>query len=305
MAARSLWATGRRVLGTLRLRPRPRPSLELLDTAEVGGRVLLRLAIETPIEVTVRDARVVLRRALTVDQVSGEALGWAPWHRRAVLASETFSRIGHLPAGTRHEEVSWFRLPPDTPPSGVARRLHAVYRISARVRFEDAPAARRWIGVRVLSPRSLNAAAEDRILVSDVSVADRLQVLPERRHARPGDRVRGRVVVGSLAEGATPCVAVELRRREETSRRYRTDRAFVREWTVERHVLSEGASGPGSASLPFEVAVPRGACPTIETADTAVRWLVRAVLEGGGDRGGSVAVEINVHTGRDDVSPSG
>jgi hypothetical protein len=305
MAARSLQARGHRVLGTLRLRPRPRLSLELLDTAAVGGRLLLRLVIETPVEVTVRDARVVLRRSLTVYQVSGEALGWAPRHRRAALATETFSRIGHLSTGTRHEEVCRFRLPPDTPPSTVARRLHAVYRASARVRFEDAPTARRWIGVRVLSPRSLHAAAEGRTLVSGASVTERLQVLPERRHARPGDRLGGRVLVVPPSEAVTPPVAVELRRREEGSRRYRTDRAFVREWMVERHVLSEGVAGPHSASLPFEVTVPRTACPTAEVEGTAIRWLVRAVLEDAGGRGGSTAAEINVHTGRDDLSPSG
>jgi hypothetical protein len=304
MAARSLRDTGRRVLGTLRVRARPRLSLELLDAAEVGGRVLLRLVIETPVEATVRDARVVLRRSLTVYQVSGEALGWAPRHRRTVLASETFSRIGRLPAGGRHEEVSWFGLPPGTPPSGVARRLHAVYRVSARVRFDDAPAGRRWIGVRVVSPRSLNAAAEAGTRVSGAPVADRLQVLPERRHARPGDRLCGRVLVDPPSDGVTCPVAVELRRREEGSRRYRTDMAFVREWTVERHLLSEGVTGPGSASLPFEVTVPRTACPTVEAEGTAVRWLVRAVLQDRRHRGDTAAAEINVHTGRDDRTPS-
>jgi hypothetical protein len=299
MALPSLPRTTRRVLGALRLRPRPRVSLELLDAAEVGSRLLVRLRIEAPDEVTVRDARVVLRRSLTVYQVSGEALGWAPRFRRRVLASETFSTIGRLAAGTRHEEVSWFPIPADAPPSGVARRLHVVYRVSARVRFEDAPARRRWIGVRVLSPRSLNAAAEGRSMVSGESVLNRLVVRLERRHARPGDRLRGTVVVVPPSDGVTPPVVVELRRREEGSRRYQSDRAFSRERTVERHLLSEGVTGPYSASLPFEVTVPARACPTIDTGDSAVRWLVRATLTGRGGRGDSAATEINVYTGSD------
>jgi hypothetical protein len=291
------------MLGALRVRQRPRVSLELVGTADVGGRLLLKLHIETPAEVTVRDARLVFRRSLTFPAFSGEALGSAARYRRTVLATETFSRIGRLAPGARHEEISWFRIPWDAPPSGWARRIHSVYRVSARVRFGDAPTIRAWSAVRVLSPRSLNRRAERGGVVSSATAENRLQVHLEQRHARPGQRLRGVVWAAPPPAGTAPPVVVELLRREENSRLYHQDRGFGIEWTVERHVLSDGLSGPDWATLPFDLTVPAGACPTIDLGHSGVRWLVRARTGATRRRGDSVAEEVNVFTGKDDARP--
>jgi hypothetical protein len=103
--------------------------------------------------------------------------------------------------------------------------------------------------------------------------------------------------------GTAPPVVVELLRREESSRLYHRDRRFGIEWTVERHVLSGGLSGPDSTSLPFELTVPAGACPTIDLGHSGVRWLVRTRTGTTRRRGDSVAEEVNVFTGRDDTGP--
>lgn len=290
-----------KALRTLRVLGRPRVSIELVGTAHVGGRLLMKLHLDTPAGVIVRDARVVFRRSLTFPAFSGETFGSAARYRRTVLATEVFSSIGRLAAGERHEEISWLRIPSDAPPSGWARRIHSVYRVSVRVRFQDAPTVRTWSAVRVLSPRSQHRRAEREGLVSTSAAAQRLRVRMRERHAQPGQRVRGEVWVAPPPEGGTPDpLVVELVRREENSRLYRDDRAFSIEWTVERHEHTEGLSGTEWTTVPFELTVPKGACPTIDLGHSGVRWLVQARTDAPRRRAHRVAEEINVYTGPDD-----
>jgi hypothetical protein len=297
MSASSPRSLARRVFALLRHRPHPRVSVEPIGEAYAGDRLLLRLHVDAPVDVTVRDARVRLRRALTIYGFSGENFGLGPRFERKIIASETFSQIGHLAAGSRHEEIS--RLPiTDRLPSVWARRIHVVYRVKVRVRFQGARTRRCSVPVRVASSRSHNSSHEKRVIVS----GDRAQYflhLEMPLHARPGERLAGTARVSPPGEGVPGPVVVELRRREEASRAYRNDRAFAREWTVHRAVLADGVPGPDTASLPFEITIPPGAC-TVHADHTAVRWLLYLLLPGMGAGDVYAAWEINVHTGNND-----
>jgi hypothetical protein len=184
-----------------------------------------------------------------------------------------------------------------------ARRIHVVYRVKVRVRFQGARTRRCSVPVRVVSSRSPNSSREKRVIVS----GDRAQYflhLEMPLHARPGERLAGTARVSPPGEGVPGPVVVELRRREEASRAYRNDRAFAREWTVHRAVLADGVPGPDTASLPFEVTIPPGAC-TVHADHTAVRWLLYLLLPGRGAGDVDAAWEINLHTGNDDRREAG
>jgi hypothetical protein len=155
----------------------------------------------------------------------------------------------------------------------------------------------------VLSPHSLNRRAERGGVVSSATAENRLQVHLEQRHARPGQRLRGVVWAAPPPAGTAPPVVVELLRREENSRLYHQDRGFGIEWTVERHVLSDGLSGPDWATLPSTSPFPPVHVRRSTLGHSGVRWLVRARTGAPRRRGDSVAEEVNVFTGRDDARP--
>lgn len=277
-----------------RQRSRPRVSVEPIGETYAGHRLLLRLRIDAPVDIVVRDLRVRLRRAMCVYGFSGGDFGYVPSVKRVILAEETFTRIGRLSAGSAHEEISWLRIA-EPLPTLLARRISVGYRLKVRVRLEDGRTLRCSPPVRVLSSRSLHQRVE-RLVVRSEGLSPSVLTLKMDLHGRPGQRLQGVARVTPPGDGIRGPVVMELRRREEASRADHTDRAFVREWKLERAVLAEGVPGPFTVELPLEVTVPlRGPC-TLHTDHTAVRWLLYVVLPGMG-RNVCAGWEINVHTG--------
>lgn len=284
MRPSGLGDVARTVLGTLRVRPRPRLWLETVEPAKVGGRLLVRLRIHAPVAVMVRDARIVLRRTVR------EVIDGDPLVVGSTAASETLEGIGRLAAGTQHEQLVSLPIPADAPPSGVARRTRVSYRVQARLSCVDAPTRRSRLAITVLSPRSTYRSAEVQGIVS----AERRPLLDlrlGRRHARPGERLDGQVRVTAPEGRPRAPVTIELRRREEAVS------GNAREWIVERQLLPVDAQGPSSVWIPFELPIPPGISPTMVLRRTAVRWRVCAVTRGPAGARDSVALEINLHNG--------
>lgn len=284
MRPSGLGHVARRVLGALRLRPRPRLSLELVEPPQLGGRLLVRVRTDAPVAVTPRDARVVLRRTVR------EVIDGDPLVVRSTAASTTLHPIGRLGAGTYHEELASLPIPPDAPPSGVARRTRVSYRLQARLRCVDAPTRRSRLAITVLSPRAANRGTEAQGIVS-AARRPLLDLRLGRRHARPGERLDGQVrVTESDARPPAP-ISIELRRREEAIS------GNPREWIVERHLVPVDGEARSSTWIPFELPIPRGISPTMVLRRTAVRWRVCAVTRGAAGGRDSVALEINVYNG--------
>ena len=120
--------------------------------------------------------------------------------------------------------------------------------------------------------------------------------LPRGRDVRTGENVAGTLVVTARESLEPHEVRVELVRKEEVPRGEGNHHEEVEAAVVVEEKPSLEAGIP--REFAFDLALPAGVCPTLETDESTARWYVRGVVARRLRSDYNILEELNVYTGQ-------
>lgn len=217
---------------------------------------------------------------------------------REVAASARFMGERTIWPGDWIEERASLTVPVGAPASGVGAIVAVGWTVRAALDVRRANDPEAEVPVGVLAPRETHADRAERGPwrndIAEETMAAGFDLAT--RHVRPGEAVEGRLrLTAAAAAMDARGLRVELVRREEVSRE---------EGLIEERVVSQAGialDAPLAAGVEqgfdFAVPVPVDACPGLETGRSAVRWLLRAVVDLPRRRDPVAVVELNVFNG--------
>ncbi len=201
-----------------------------------------------------------------------------------VVAAARFLDAGMVLADSLFDSSAALPLPAGAPPSGAASITAIAWTVRAVLNRPRALDVIGEVSIAVLSPAGsvLNWAA--RPPESDALDGCEMRMRLSSYDARGGDRLRGDLWLLPREDFGARGVRVELVRREvvrppETfagrADEHHAETGAARGTLVEDIDLRAGAA----LEYPFEIVVPEGSCPSLETPLATVGWAVKAVVD--------------------------
>lgn len=219
-----------------------------------------------------------------------------------IVATEHFLNEGTIRTGDVSEHAVALTIPRGTPPSGEGTITSTRWKVRAVLDIRRARDVNAEAELTMHSPIETHAQRAHTPLhgdsVKDCEMAFRLV----SRHVRPGDTIEGVLLFGPSQDVDTQEVRIELVRREVVPRGEGN--------TDETTVLSGPIAGPnrygGGAryEFPFRMPVPpQPFYPSLQTAQTSVHWILRAVVNRKLRSDYNLSAELNLYTGPDPAAP--
>ena len=223
--------------------------------------------------------------------------------QKIVHATQQFHEGGSLPSGTSNQYTVSFRLPEDAIPTCDGEITKVRWRVEAILGVERSLDPDQHAPFAVLSARDLYADLAQRAPDVDNHGDCELDLrLQGGRHVRPGDTLRGTLVVAPHEELDPKEIRIELVRHEHVPRD---------QGNTESKVEAKAVLGGGSAltariprEFPFELVVPEGASPCVQTDNSTLRWLLRGVVARRMRSDYNISVDLNVYTAPGGGTPS-
>ena len=212
-----------------------------------------------------------------------------------VVTVQRFLEAGTIDPGSVAEHRVTVPLPAGVPASGAGAITAVSWKVRAALNVKRASDPEAEMPITVLAPAAAHADRAQSPPQSDAALAADLAFDLPTRSLRPGDSLAGTFRVIPQTEIDAQEVRVELVRREEVRR----SEGLTRETVAANAAFGGDATlQPGQQrEFPFALTVPTDACPTLETEQTSVRWLLRGVV-GRRFRGDyTLTAELNVYTG--------
>lgn len=219
---------------------------------------------------------------------------------RSVHGTERFLGAGTLKRGESADHAVSLQVPDDAVPTGKGEITEVRWKVEAilgRARAMDPDASAE---VTVLSRRGAHASVVASQPERDTHGDCDLELqLPGGPHVRPRDSISGTLVVTPRTQMDAGEVRVELVRTEEVPR----DAGNTREEVDAQATIGEGAGLSTSIprEYPFELAIPAGACPTLETEHSTLGWRLRGVVSRRLRSDYNIARPLNVYTSPEDA----
>ncbi len=216
---------------------------------------------------------------------------------RAVADSSRFLDARTLWPGSHVERTIALTLPRTAPPTGTGAITSLAWKVRAVVAVRRSNDPEVETPIIVLAPASAHADRIGRAVWLNAPAEELVQASFElaTRSLQPGEEIAGRLQLTPRREIEARAVRVELVRREEVSR----GEGMVEE-EVERSArlpLDGPLAAGADQSFDFTLPVPADACPARELGPSAVRWLLRAVLDRPLRRDPIAVLELNVSHG--------
>lgn len=258
---------------------------------EIAVRVVLKGRAETRIEEGWVGLVATLRSTYREYRGAGQRrhLARVGGSERAIPDSARFLEARTLWPGSHVERTVALTLPPTAPPTASGAIIAVGWSVRAALDVRRANDPEAETPIIVLAPRSTHADRAGRAVWLNAPAEETLDLafdLPTRS-LRPGDDLSGTLLL-------TPRREFD---REEVSR----GQGLIQE-KVERAArlaLDAPLAAGSTRDVAFTLPVPADACPALETERTAVRWLLRAVLDRPFRRDPVAIAEINVYNGDD------
>lgn len=215
---------------------------------------------------------------------------------RVVHASETILDGSTIRQGEQLQRSASLTIPPGAIPSGEGEITDVRWKAGVVLSRRHALDPDEETTVEVLS---LPAAYADRAATPpELDAPDDWELdfrRPRGRTARTGESVAGTLLVKPSEELEPQEVRVELVRREEVPRGEGKVSEAVASSVVVEEQPSLGLRVP--REFAFDLAVPEGACPTLQTDRSTVRWYLRGVVARRLRSDYNLLAELNVHSG--------
>jgi hypothetical protein len=212
---------------------------------------------------------------------------------RVMHATEPFLQPGAVATGAGHEYTVALKLPNDAIASGEGEITKVRWKVKAILSRRRANDPDAHTVFTVLSPPdAYEPSTEPGVDANDDCHLDLR--LTGSRDVRPGDSVRGTLVVTPRSELHAEEVRVELVRHESVPRDKGNEEYTVLASSVVSEKPELTTAVPREYS--FELPLPGEMCPSLETDQTTVRWYVRGVVARRMRSDYNIAQELNVYT---------
>jgi Arrestin (or S-antigen), C-terminal domain len=212
---------------------------------------------------------------------------------RLVHTTEPFLQPGAVATGAGHEYTVALKLPDDAIASGEGEITKVRWKVKAILSRRRANDPDAHTVFTVLSPPDAYAPSTE----AGVDANDDCDLdlhLTGSRDVRPGDTVAGTLIVTPRSALDAKEVRVELVRHEDVPRDNGNEEYAVLASTVVTENPELTTAVP--REYPFELPLPGGMCPSLETDQSTVRWYVRGVVARRLRSDYNIAQELNVYT---------
>ncbi len=214
---------------------------------------------------------------------------------KVVHAEQRFLERGTIARGATSEHAVSLRIPTDAIGSGEGEITKVRWRAEATLAIGRGLDPDANAPITVLSPREVHSAWARRAPELDEPDECELELrLPAGRHLRTGDTIDGTLVATPRSALDAQEVRVELVRHEEVPR----DQGKEEDVVAAKAVLSEQTelSTGIPREYPFQLPVPEGAIPCLDTGNSTVRWRLRGVVARRLRSDYNVTLELNVYS---------